>query len=200
MNAQFEQAHHRTTVSPESVAIHLHRRTAPILLIAAGRLWREVHLVTNGFIMLDKIVREPSRRSTMARASCRMDISLNASQFLTKSANGAIAPFIDGGLYPGLNHHGFAGILTATAWALRHPKPYRRTRIIRSFFKAKAPGPEMAISAIQILGDRCLQRSIDEETLRAEDSDGYLINDLPFCPNMAIVQMWTEPQGHQSIH
>lgn len=185
MNANLKQIAIDKSVAGKSVAITSTGDSANLLIAKLVAYGAQVHLVTNGFIMLDKMFATFSPFDDGPRFVPLDQLECHNFSEVSKWSYRA---FIDGGYIHGLIHHGFAKIFDRNSLGVRHPKSIRPHKDIRSFFRAKAPVENGHIAIkywpIDVYKLYC------EATLEQKISDGYLINDLPFFLEHGHVKLW----------
>ncbi|MGB5484313.1 hypothetical protein [Parasphingorhabdus sp.] len=185
MNANLKQIRIDQSYAGKSVAVTSTGDSSNLLIAKLVAYGAKVHLVTNGFIMLDKMFATFSpfddgpRFVPLDQLECH-----NFAEF----SKWSYRAFIDGGYIHGLIHHWFARVFDRNSLGVRHPKSIRPHADIRSFFKAKAPVENGHIAIkywpIDVYKLYC------GETLEQKISDGYLINDLPFFLEHGHVKLW----------
>jgi len=187
MNANLKQLTIDASFAGKSVAITSTGDSANLLIAKLVAYGAKVHLVTNGFIMLDKMFATFSPFDDGPRFVPLDQLECHNFSEISKWSYRA---FIDGGYIHGLIHHRFAKIFDRNSLGVRHPKSIRPHKDIRSFFKAKAPVENGHIAIkywpIDVYKLYC------EETLEQKISDGYLINDLPFFLEHGHVKLWNK--------
>ncbi|MEO9617255.1 MAG: hypothetical protein ABJF89_07280 [Parasphingorhabdus sp.] len=185
MNSNLKQIAIDESVAGKSVAITSTGDSANLLIAKLVAYGAQVHLITNGFIMLDKMFATFSPFDDGPRFVPLDQLECHNFSEVSKWSYRA---FIDGGYIHGLIHHGFAKLFDRNSLGVRHPKSIRPNKDIRSFFKAKAPVENGHIAIkywpIDVYKLYC------EETLEQKISDGYLINDLPFFLEHGHVKLW----------
>ncbi|WP_373490216.1 hypothetical protein [Parasphingorhabdus sp.] len=185
MNANLKQIKVGQSYAGKNVAITSTGDSSNLLIAKLVAYGAKVHLVTNGFIILDKMFATFSPFDDGPRF-VPLD-QLECHNFSEISKWGYRA-FIDGGYIHGLIHHWFAKLFDRNSLGVRHPKSIRPHGDIRNFFKARAPieNGHIAIKywPIDVYKLYC------EDTLEQKISDGYLINDLPFFLEHGHVQLW----------
>jgi hypothetical protein len=185
MNANLKQLTIDESFARKSVAITSTGDSANLLIAKLVAYGAKVHLVTNGFIMLDKMFATFSPFDDGPRFVPLDQLECHNFSEISKWSYRA---FIDGGYIHGLIHHGFARLFDRNSLGVRHPKSVRPRKDIRSFFKAKAPVENGHIAIkywpIDVYKLYC------DETLEQKISDGYLINDLPFFLEHGHVKLW----------
>jgi len=187
MNANLKQLTIDASFAGKSVAITSTGDSANLLIAKLVAYGAKVHLVTNGFIMLDKMFATFSPFDDGPRFVPLDQLECHNFSEISKWSYRA---FIDGGYIHGLIHHRFAKIFDRNSLGVRHLKSIRPHKDIRSFFKAKAPVENGHIAIkywpIDVYKLYC------EETLEQKISDGYLINDLPFFLEHGHVKLWNK--------
>lgn len=185
MNANLKQITIDESVAGKSVAITSTGDSANLLIAKLVAYGARVHLITNGFIMLDKMFATFSPFDDGPRFVPLDQLECHNFSEVSKWSYRA---FIDGGYIHGLIHHRFAKLFDRNSLGVRHPKSIRPNTDIRSFFNAKAPVENGHIAIkywpIDVYKLYC------EETLEQKISDGYLINDLPFFLEHGYVKLW----------
>jgi hypothetical protein len=185
MNANLKQLTIDESFAGKSVAITSTGDSSNLLIAKLVAYGAKVHLVTNGFIMLDKMFATFSPFDDGPRFVPLDQLECHNFSEISKWSYRA---FIDGGYIHGLIHHRFARIFDRNSLGVRHPKSIRPHKDIRSFFKAKAPVENGHIAIkywpIDVYKLYC------EETLEQKIGDGYLINDLPFFLEHGHVKLW----------
>ena len=185
MNANLKQLTIDESFAGKSVAITSTGDSSNLLIAKLVAYGAKVHLVTNGFIMLDKMFATFSPFDDGPRF-VPLD-QLECHNF-AEASKWSYRAFIDGGYIHGLIHHGFAKLFDRNSLGVRHPNSIRPHKDIRSFFKAKAPVENGHIAIkywpIDVYKLYC------EETLEQKISAGYLINDLPFFLEHGHVKLW----------
>ncbi|WP_417622462.1 hypothetical protein [Parasphingorhabdus sp.] len=185
MNANLKQIRIDESYAGKSVVITSTGDSSNLLIAKLVAYGAKVHLVTNGFIMLDKMFATFSPLDDGPRFVPLDQLECHNFSEISKWSYRA---FIDGGYIHGLIHHWFAKIFDRNSLGVRHPKSIRPHKDIRSFFKARAPieNGHIAIKywPIDVYKLYC------EETLEQKIADGYLINDLPFFLEHGHVKLW----------
>ncbi len=185
MNANLKQISIDESFAGKSVAITSTGDSSNLLIAKLVAYGAKVHLVTNGFIMLDKMFATFSPFDDGPRFVPLDQLECHNFSEVSKWSYRA---FIDGGYIHGLIHHRFAKLFDRNSLGVRHPKSIRPHKDIRSFFKAKAPVENGHIAIkywpIDVYKLYC------EETLEQKIRDGYLINDLPFFLEHGHVKLW----------
>jgi len=185
MNANLKQLSIDESFAGKSVAITSTGDSSNLLIAKLVAYGAKVHLVTNGFIMLDKMFATFSPFDDGPRFVPLDQLECHNFAEVSKWSYRA---FIDGGYIHGLIHHGFAKLFDRNSLGVRHPKSIRPHKDIRSFFKAKAPVENGHIAIkywpIDVYKLYC------EEMLEQKISAGYLINDLPFFLEHGYVKLW----------
>jgi hypothetical protein len=185
MNANLKQIRIDESYAGKNVAITSTGDSSNLMIAKLVAYGAKVHLVTNGFIMLDKMFATFSPLDDGPRFVPLDQLECHNFSEISKWSYRA---FIDGGYIHGLIHHGFAKIFDRNSLGVRHPKSIRPPKDIRSFFRAKAPVENGHIAIkywpIDVYKLYC------EETLEQKISDGYLVNDLPFFLEHGHVKLW----------
>lgn len=185
MNANLKQIKIDHSYAGKSVVITSTGDSSNLLIAKLVAYGAKVHLVTNGFIMLDKMFATFSPFDDGPRFVPLDQLECHNFSEISKWSYRA---FIDGGYIHGLIHHGFAKIFDRNSLGVRHPKSIRPHTDIRGFFKAKAPVENGHIAIkywpIDVYKLYC------EATLEQKISNGYLINDLPFFLEHGHVKLW----------
>lgn len=190
MNANLKQIKVDHSYAGKSVAITSTGDSSNLLIAKLVAYGAKVHLVTNGFIILDKMFATFSPFDDGPRFVPLDQLECHNFSEISKWSYRA---FIDGGYIHGLIHHRFAKLFDRNSLGVRHPKSIRPHKDIRSFFKAKAPVENGHIAIkywpIDVYKLYC------EETLEQKISDGYLINDLPFFLEHGHVKLWDKTEA-----
>ena len=185
MNANLKQIRIDDSYAGKNVAITSTGDSSNLLIAKLVAYGAKVHLVTNGFIMLDKMFATFSPFDDGPRFVPLDQLECHNFAEVSKWSYRA---FIDGGYIHGLIHRWFARIFDRNSLGVRHPKSIRPHEDIRSFFKARAPieNGHIAIKywPIDVYKLYC------EDTLEQKIRDGYLINDLPFFCEHGHVRLW----------
>ena len=185
MNANLKQIKIDHSYAGKSVVITSTGDSSNLLIAKLVAYGAKVHLVTNGFIILDKMFATFSPFDDGPRFVPLDQLECHNFSEISKWSYRA---FIDGGYIHGLIHHGFAKIFDRNSLGVRHPKSIRPHTDIRGFFKAKAPVENGHIAIkywpIDVYKLYC------EATLEQKISNGYLINDLPFFLEHGHVKLW----------
>jgi hypothetical protein len=185
MNANLKQIKVDASYAGKSVAITSTGDSSNLLIAKLVAYGAKVHLVTNGFIMLDKMFATFSPLDNGPRFVPLDQLECHNFSEVSKWSYRA---FIDGGYIHGLIHNGFAKLFDRNSLGVRHPRSIRPHQDIRSFFKARAPieNGHIAIKYWPI----DVYRLYCEETLEQKIDEGYLINDLPFFLEHGHVKLW----------
>lgn len=185
MNANLKQIRVDASFAGKSVAITSTGDSSNLLIAKLVAHGATVHLVTNGFIMLDKMFATFSPFDDGPRFVPLDQLECHNFSEISKWSYRA---FIDGGYIHGLIHHWFAKLFDRNSLGVRHPKSIRPHGDIRNFFKARAPieNGHIAIKYWPI----DVYRLYCEETLEEKIRAGYLINDLPFFLEHGHVKLW----------
>ncbi|MEH6791133.1 hypothetical protein [Parasphingorhabdus sp.] len=185
MNANLKQIKVDASYAGKSVAITSTGDSSNLLIAKLVAHGAKVHLVTNGFIMLDKMFATFSPLDDGPRFVPLDQLECHNFAEVSKWSYRA---FIDGGYIHGLIHRRFARIFDRNSLGVRHPKSIRPHSDIRSFFKARAPVENGHIAIkywpIDVYKLYC------EATLEQKIGEGYLINDLPFFLEHGHVKLW----------
>ena len=185
MNANLKQIRVDASFAGKSVAITSTGDSSNLLIAKLVAHGAKVHLVTNGFIILDKMFATFSPLDDGPRFVPLDQLECHNFSEISKWSYRA---FIDGGYIHGLIHPRFAKLFDRDSLGVRHPKSTRPHKDIRSFFRAKAPVENGHIAIkywpIDVYKLHC------EETLEQKIRDGYLINDLPFFLEHGHVKLW----------
>jgi len=185
MNANLKQIKIDESYAGKNIAITSTGDSSNLLIAKLVAHGAKVHLVTNGFIMLDKMFATFSPFDDGPRFVPLDQLECHNFAEVSKWSYRA---FIDGGYIHGLIHRWFARIFDRNSLGVRHPKSIRPHKDIRTFFKARAPVENGHIAIkywpIDVYKLYC------EKTLEQKISDGYLINDLPFFLEHGHVKLW----------
>ena len=185
MNANLKQIKIDGSYAGKNVAITSTGDSSNLLIAKLVAHGAKVHLVTNGFIMLDKMFATFSPFDDGPRFVPLDQLECHNFSEVSKWSYRA---FIDGGYIHGLIHRWFAKLFDRNSLGVRHPKSIRPHESLRTFFEARAPieNGHIAIKywPIDVYKLYC------DETLEQKISDGYLINDLPFFLEHGHVKLW----------
>lgn len=185
MNSNLKQIRIDESFAGKSVAVAATGDSSNLLIARLVAHGAKVHLVSNGFIILDKMFATFSPFDDGPRFVPLDQLECHNFSEITKWGYRA---FIDGGYIHGLIHHRFAKIFDRDSLGVRHPKSIRPSQEMNGFFKARAPieNGHIAIKywPIDVYKRYC------EATLEQKISEGYLINDLPFFLEHGHVKLW----------
>ena len=185
MNANLKQIKVDASYAGKSVAITSTGDSSNLLIAKLVAHGAKVHLVTNGFIILDKMFATFSPFDDGPRFVPLDQLECHNFSEVSKWSYRA---FIDGGYIHGLIHRWFAKLFDRNSLGVRHPRSIRPHQDIRSFFKARAPieNGHIAIKywPIDVYKLYC------EDSLEQKIDEGYLINDLPFFLEHGHVKLW----------
>lgn len=151
-------------------------------LVAHGA---QVHLVTNGFIALDKVF---AIHSPLDKGARIVSLDQSECQNLAELSKWSYRAFITGGYLNGMIYPWLAKLLDRNSMAVRHPLCSRPHNDIRHVFKAVTP-LENGHIAIKYWPIDTYELMFGGE-LEQRIKDGYLINDLPFFVEQGLVQIW----------
>ncbi len=144
-----------------------------------------VHLVTRGFIALDKLF---TIYSPLEKGVRFVSLDQSECQNVAEISKWSYRAFITGGYLNGMIHPRIAALLDRDSMAVRHPLASRPRDDIRFVFKAKTP-IENGHIAIKYWPVDTYQTFCGDQ-IEQRVRDGYLLNDLPFFIEHGQVELW----------
>lgn len=147
----------------------------------------KVHLVTNGFIALDKVFPTFSPLDDGVRF---VSLEQFECQNLKELSKWTYRSFIEGAYTHGMIHPKLASVIDRDTMAVKHPLASRPHADIKHLFKAKTP-VEFGHIAIKYWPIDTYRLYCGDE-LEERVQEGYILNDLPFFIDQGYVKLWAK--------
>ena len=187
MNSNLKEIKIDESLAGKSVAVTASGDSSNLLMAKLVAVGAKVHLVTNGYIILDKMFATFSPLDDGPRFSTLDQMEAHNTAELSRWS---YRQFIDGGYMHGGIRSWLAKLIDRDSMAVRQPKAMRPQRDLRSFFKAKAPVENGHIAIKYWPIDNF--RLFCGDQLEQRVSDGYLLNDLPFFVDQGLIKLWAK--------
>ncbi len=185
MNSTLAELKIDESMAGKSVAITSTGDSANMIIARLVGFGADVHLVTNGFIALDKMFVTFSPLDPGGRYNSMDQFEVHN---LAEVSRWGYRALIDGGYVQGMIRPLFAKLMDRDSMSVRHPLSNRPQKEVRNFFGARAPIENGHITIKHWPVDTYRRYFGDnlENCLR----DGYLLNDLPFFVDQGLVKLW----------
>lgn len=185
MNATLADLKIDQNMAGKSVAITSTGDSANMIIAQLIGFGAKVHLITNGFIALDKMFVTFSPLDPGGRYNTMDQFEVHN---LAEISRWGYRALIDGGYVQGMIRPTFAKLMDRDSMSVRHPLSNRPQKEVRNFFGARAPIENGHITVKHWPIDT--YRRYFGEHLEDRISEGYLLNDLPFFVDQGLVKLW----------